>query len=152
MRARFCDRGGDPNNRNEVCPTGADKDDPTGPKASCFILGRLGVLADEVFVPDLLRIVSAPEYPERARTLAGYALLRIDSTTRRKELLELAWKSLIYEWAARYVVLHDEDRAHKFLDGVKPERATYEQSTLQHALWASPRERRMWREIQGYPF
>jgi hypothetical protein len=149
---RTADRSGDPNKPNEVCPTNADTDDPTGPKAACFILSHLGVAADEIFVPELLRIVSAPDYSERARALAGYALLRIDSATRRKELLELAWKSLIYEWAARYIVLHDEDAARKFLDGVKPERATYEQWTLEHALWANPRERRTWREIHGYSF
>ena len=152
VRARFADRSADPSKPNDIHPTNADTDDPTGPKASSFILSLLGVPADEVFVPDLLRIVSAPEYSESARAQAGYALLRIDPKTHRKELLELAWKSLIYEWAARYIVLHDEDRARKFVEGVKPERATYEQSTLVTALGVSPGRRRLWREIHGYSF
>jgi hypothetical protein len=137
----------------DAMPADAEKDDPRGPRAGVFLLDHMGVPADEPLVPALLKIASDPGFSDGAKSRAWLALFRVDAAQRRAEVLELAWKNLQYDGAARFVVVHDEEQArtsidmktlHQKPDGTEP--------PIGRALSASARERRRWREIQAYSF
>jgi HEAT repeat protein len=155
VRERLADTSGDPEKPNESRMTNAETDNPHGPKGTDFILTNLGVSADEIFVPELVQIVSAPERSWAHKAQAWQALSRMNPVTKRQEILELAWKNLIQAGAIKLIVLNDEARARRVAPGLpnstdRTERAAaYE---LKRALFTSPRERRRWREIHGYTF
>jgi hypothetical protein len=154
VRERLVDTT-DLQNSNEGRQLNAETDDPHGPKARDFILRLLGSSADVVFVPDLLRIVSAPEYPWVAQARAWEALSRINPVRERQKLLDLAWKNLNQTGAIRLVVLNDEARARSIAPGLPNSRDRIERVgayDLKRALLTSPRERRRWRETHGYTF
>jgi hypothetical protein len=155
VRERLADTSGYPEKSNESRERNAQTDNPHGPKATDFILDHLGSSADDVFVPDLLRIVSAPEYPEVLKAKAWSALSRMNPARERQKILELAWKNLNQRGAIRLVVLNDESRARSIAPGLPNSRDRIERVgayDLKRALLTSPRERRRWRENHGYTF
>jgi hypothetical protein len=134
-------------------PADADRDDPRGPRAGAFLLEHIGVPADAPLVPTLLKIVSEPDFSDGAKARAWLALFRVDAVGQRADTLALAWRSLQYDGATRFVVVHDEEQArtaidmktlHQKPDGMEP--------PIGRALSASARERRRWREIRAYAF
>jgi hypothetical protein len=137
----------------ESTPTDADKDDPRGPRAGAFLLEHVGVPADEALVPTLLKIATEPGFSEGAKSRAWLALFRVDAVGSRVEVLALAWKSLQYDGAARFVVVHDEEQARTAIDmktlRQKPDGT---EPPIGRALSASARERRRWHEIRAYSF
>jgi hypothetical protein len=137
----------------DAAPSDEQGDDPRGPRAGAFLLEHLGVLADEPLIPAVLQIASDLGYADAARDLAWHALLRIDPPGRRAEILELAWKNLRYEGAARFVVVHDEEQARSTVD-MKTNRPKPDGrlSPIERALLASAQERRRWREGRRYDF
>jgi HEAT repeat protein len=131
--------------------TDAYKDDPNGPKARDFILGRLGASVDQFLVPEMLRIIQAPGYSGRAKARAWVALLRINPERERREILALAWKDPESDTKARFIVLNDEAAARKALEPGNSSLNERERFALKEALRADPRQRRRWRELHGYP-
>lgn len=125
-------------------------------RATDFIFDLLGVPADEVFVPTLIGIVSAPESPSRLKAQAWGALLRINSSKHRKETLELAWKNTTFQSAVRLIALNDEPRARRIIAESQSRATTaglaIDVTALKQALAAPRRERRQWRETHGYTF
>ena len=132
------------------------KDDPYGPKATSFILDHLGVPADDGVVPDLIRLVSSDDYSEAAKAQGWIALQRIDSPKHQKEVLELAWRHLSYDGAARLIALKDQANALAKIH--EPESASAKNATargtsaLVRALQAPERDKRLWKESKGYGF
>jgi hypothetical protein len=120
-----------------------------GPEATAFILDRLGAPADEIFLPDLLKIIKEPRASSRAKNRAWRSVLRMNPATERSKLVELAWSDLHSDAAVRYLVLNDEMKVRDTLarEGNLP---AYERLALTQALAANPRQRRRWRELQGY--
>jgi hypothetical protein len=151
VRRRLADTAADPTKPNDSYPTDADKDDPNGPKATDFIVTHLGVAADEVFVPDLLQVVSRSGSPDKARASAWAALLRINPTGYRAALLDLAWKNTSFEGAAKIIVLDDETTAQAFVAG-SPADETYDHLLMRQLLGTDDRQRLRWRELHGYSF
>lgn len=154
VRERLADYSGDPSNPNYARMTNAASDDPYGPKAADFIRKHLGTPADQVFVHDLLQITTKPEFSWAAKAQAWQALSRINPPRERKVILDLAARNLMYTGAVRLLVLHEEPQAHARLVQMErstdpSERALSEE--LRRALATSPRERRRWREVEGYP-
>ncbi len=133
-------------------PEDGIKDDPFGPKATSFILDHLGVPADEIFVPILIRVVSSAEFSDTAKAQSWVALSKIDSVKYRPQLLELAWKNVGYDGAARLIVLNDEVRVQALRQSKQSKSSMQTSQSLETALAASPRERRRWRETRAYAF
>lgn len=155
VRERLADTSGDPEKPNQSFQTDARTDDPHGPKATDFILSRMGVPADEIFVPDLLGIIRSPEYDFREKGHAWTALLKINPPKYRVELMKLAWENLQLASAVKLIVLNDESGARAFVqefehseDPKKRGRALEFEMALSHSL----RERRVWRQVHGYTF
>jgi HEAT repeat protein len=125
-------------------------------RATDFIFDLLGLPADEVFVPTLIRIVSAPESPNRSKAQAWGALLRINSAKYRAETLELAWKNTTFQSAVRLIALNDEPGARRIIADSQSRMTAagpaIDVAALKQALAATRRERRQWRETHGYTF
>jgi hypothetical protein len=132
-------------------PQDGIKDDPFSSKATSFILDHLGLPRDEVFVPDLVRLISSPDYSSTAKAKAWIALSRTNSPRYRTEVLERAWSSPGSDGAARLVVMNDEQRVRDYLSRESSEKLPGE-GALQRALAATRRERRRWSEVHGYAF
>ncbi|HEU5249264.1 MAG TPA: hypothetical protein VFW15_04690, partial [Thermoanaerobaculia bacterium] len=155
VRDRLADTSGDPNNPNETRTTNAEKDNPYGPKATDFILDHLGVSADEIFVPDLIRIASSPEYSWVRKAQAWRALSRLNPVADRQKILALAWKNLTDSSAVKLIVLNEESRVatvSRQLDSSSDGKEKATARELRRALATTSRERRRWREIHGYTF
>jgi HEAT repeat protein len=153
IRERLADTSGDRDKPNESRTTNAQTDSPYGPKATDFILTHLGVPADEVLVPELLRILSSPEYSGVHRAQAWGALSRMNPARERETILELAWKNLTDTSAVRLVVFNDDVRARTVaaqLESSKDGKERAAGRALRRALAETPRERRRWREFHGY--
>ena len=90
------------------------------------------------------------------RAYAWNAVLRMNSTENRDELVALAWRDAAFKAAARFLALNDEEVARGTTKTTARAAAMgiSQQSrlNLQAALSANARERRRWREVHGYPF
>lgn len=128
----------------------AERDDANGPRARDFVLERLGAAADEVFLPDILRIIDRNAAGSRLSLQAWRALLRIDPARLRDQIVDLAWKQDRNEFAAKLIAIHDADTASAILSSTQSE--DYRLMSIRRALMASERERRRWRELHGYTF
>jgi len=155
VRDRLGDARHDPAQPNQSRFTDSDTDDPQGPKATDFILTRLGVPADEMFVPELMRIVSSSLYSSTAKAQAWTALARINPVRDRKTILSAAWNDLLSTGAIRLVVQNDEPRAQAFVRQNERSDEPLQRAKaneLRRALLAPSMVRRQWREIHGYSF
>lgn len=140
----------------EGTPQDGHKDDPYSSRATSFLLDQLGIAKDEIFVPELLQIISNANFSDTAKTQAWMALSRINSPRYRQQTIDLAWRHPGERGAARLIALNDEVGARRRL----AEAAQGKESTevrrnavkVANALAAPSRERRRWREIRGYAF
>lgn len=152
VRDRLADSSGDGND-NASRMTSATRDDPYGPKAGDFIRKHLGVPADAIFVPDLMHVVSGPQFSWVAKAQAWQALSRIDAGANRRAILELASTQVRFTGAVRLLVVHDEPKARTALAQLNASSDPTQEilaEELRRALSTTPRERRRWRETEGY--
>lgn len=145
-------RCGTPKGRDYVKDRLSDPRTVPLPEAT-FLLEHICVSADEPLVPVLLKIASEPGFGDDAKVLAWLALFRVDSPRQYREVLTLAWRSLRFDGAARFVVVHDEEQARSAPDlKTNHPKADGNLSPIIRALSASARERRRWRESRAYSF
>jgi hypothetical protein len=120
-----------------------------------LILQHMGTPGDEVFAPILL-ILTRDAGADRAKALAWDALLRINPVSQRQTVLEAAWLNTAYQAAVRLIALNDEATARQVLAqveaGAKPTRNISDARLMRRTLDASDRDKRHWREIEGYAF
>lgn len=113
-----------------------------------FLAEELGSPEDVVFIPEFMDLLRDPRAPGLAKALAWDAVVRINPRGQPDVLLKLAWKASQYQGAARFIVLTDERAARTQVGKATASRGT----ALEQALGASPRDRRLWRETERYPF
>lgn len=138
-------------------PQDSRKDDPVGPRATCYLLSKMGAPSDETFVPELMRIAGEPAAAFAARAAAWQALVRIDSPRHRAAVLELAWKASPIDGAAKYIaqsaaIAGARTRLSARDDRQAPTLNPTFASLIEKALSTTPREQRHWRERHGYAF